>query len=405
MGNVPAAPRKDNRARPDVDLGRSFSKDLKIFVAHLNSPSDTHFSSLTSPLTPFPYTPSAFHYPNSIHITDPTLRWMSPITYLSYSRSPHSSKVNPALGRPEASEESSASQETDQVTSQETDPLTDTAMAKSSDKSLKMADTAPLTPTGSSGKKQPIGQTTPPAVHNTLKHAAASQTTLNTWSANDLSNAGLPLQGSRLTDADILTIVLSKLPTVERRAMYPGDFVQKGYPRRERAHQDPPGIIVSPNGHQCYAVVCGFYQLHGQEGEAKGLRDQAGTASVREPVTAGDVHDTIGYAGERKRSVDTRSSHPLDDADLRETSNSGAEDETTKDSGPATAYSELLGYAKQTDGLLTTALQLTREMAADRAKQPGAPTGFARRYNEIKGEWRAAAARAGDELMKEIRGG
>lgn len=179
--------------------------------------------------------------------------------------------------------------------------------------------------------------------------------------------------------------------------------MQKGYPRRERAHLDPPALVQTPEGRICYAVVFGFYQLHGQEGELKGLRDQSGAASLREPPTAGDVRETIRQGG-KKPSEDPRASHPVDDTDLTETSTSGAEDEPEKKAGPLVPYDELLAYTRRVDGLLTSALQLTRDMAMDRGKQAGRPTGFAKRYNDLKGEWKAVGASAGEDLIREVRG-
>lgn len=127
--------------------------------------------------------------------------------------------------------------------------------------------------------------------------------------------------------------------------------------------------------------------------------------SVKEPVTAGDVRETVRYPGEKSQSAKGKILHPADDPDLSETTNSVVEDEATEGKGPtAASYQEVLRYAKQTDRLLTSTLQLSLDMACDHLKQAGAPTGYAKRYNDIKGEWRAVAASVDDELMKKIRG-
>lgn len=179
------------------------------------------------------------------------------------------------------------------------------------------------------------------------------------------------------------------------------------YPRKERAHLDPPGIVRNPEGHLCYAVTCGFYQLHGAEGKKKGLRGEiSNTVSLKASITAVDFRDTIWEAGERDRTVKTEPQHRLDEPDLSETSASEDGDKTDKGKGIGpTAYIETLHYAHNADKLLASALQLIRDMASDRPKTSGEPSGYAKRYNDLKGEWKAIVVDTDDEIMKQIRSG
>lgn len=54
--------------------------------------------------------------------------------------------------------------------------------------------------------------------------------------------ASLPKRHTPLTDKEVLQVIESGLPSAERYAVYPADFVQKGFPRKERRHKDPPPL-------------------------------------------------------------------------------------------------------------------------------------------------------------------
>ena len=120
--------------------------------------------------------------------------------------------------------------------------------------------------------------------------------------------------------------------------MYPGDFTQKGYPRKDRPHLDPPALVIGPGGRAHYAVVCGFYQLHGAEGAEAGLEGEVGEGygiSVKVPNTISDRQIAMPRAETKEKvreQMDKEQTEPprrqiLDEADLTETSDGEEETE------------------------------------------------------------------------------
>ncbi|MCJ1467094.1 hypothetical protein MMC07_005716 [Pseudocyphellaria aurata] len=104
------------------------------------------------------------------------------------------------------------------------------------------------------------------------------------------------------------------MPRLERYRFYPSDFVIKGFPRVERTHRDPPAVHVDMKTKKLhYAIVCGVYQLHGEEGERACLIDKKGTGADRsiaaeprlgDPQVRGDTLDTIfGATNDRAKAA------------------------------------------------------------------------------------------------------
>lgn len=77
----------------------------------------------------------------------------------------------------------------------------------------------------------------------------------------------LPAVIRLLTSIFTIVMIESHLTSAEKFAVYPQDFVQKGFPRKDRAHKDPPALMKKENGLICYVVAYGVYQLYGREGK------------------------------------------------------------------------------------------------------------------------------------------
>lgn len=176
---------------------------------------------------------------------------------------------------------------------------------------------------------------------------------------------------------------------------------------------DPPALIdlEGPNRVSCYAVVCGSYQLHGEEGEKKGLHEDVGDGtgrSVNTPTRTGDYRVAISdprvvgsYSARTTKQAGPTASkrgakRAVDESDLSET--------TTSDPGAKADYGDdLLRYACQMDDLLDNSLRLNREMLETRSKgHAGGPTGQTKRYNAIKREWTDLKGSLAPELGRKI---
>lgn len=74
--------------------------------------------------------------------------------------------------------------------------------------------------------------------------------------------------------------------------------------RQDRKHLCEPEILTDKMGNERYAVVCGFYQLHRQEGVAAGLRSKLDNAkpSVNAETMLGDYR-TPNFSLQPRMSV------------------------------------------------------------------------------------------------------
>lgn len=231
------------------------------------------------------------------------------------------------------------------------------------------------------------------------------------WSDAELVRIGLPPKDSLLSDEDIYHIIESELSANDRQHTYRKDFIQKGFVRKGRPHIDPPALIdlEGPNRVSYYAVVCGTYQLHGEEGERKGLSEDVGAGvrrSLRIPTRTGDYRVAISdprvtgpNTARTMKEKGMAPPAPVDESDLSETSAS--------DGGSKAAYGEeMLRYAVQMDALLNLSLRLNRELLETRPKgQAGGPTGLTKRFNEIKRGWAELKGSLTPELGKKVRDG
>ncbi|MCJ1423353.1 hypothetical protein MMC29_001236 [Sticta canariensis] len=215
----------------------------------------------------------------------------------------------------------------------------------------------------------------------------------------------------KLTDNELFRVVESSLPTADRYATYPGDFTQKGYPRKDRPHLDPPALVTGPGGRAHYAVMCGFYQLHGAEGAEAGLEGEVGEGygtSVKILSTIGDRRIAMPRVETKEKvreQTDKEQTEPprrqlLDEADLTENSNGGEE---TEAEALRAGLAGAIRYGKEIDRLLNDAMELARDVTAVRTQNANIPGGSARRFNELKARWRAVYASTDLELLKSIR--
>lgn len=219
----------------------------------------------------------------------------------------------------------------------------------------------------------------------------------------------------QLTDKELLRVIESSLPTEDRYATYPRYFIQKGYSRKDRSHLDPPALVAGPGGRAHYAVVCGFYQQHGAEGAEASLEGEVGEGygtSVKTLTTAGDQriatpktkgNESLGrQRTEREMTERPSRRRILDEADLMETTD-GEEEKEKKENALRAGLAEAFRFGKGTNELLNAAMQLASDVIVARTLDPNAPGGYARRFNELKGRWRAVNASTDPDLLKEIR--
>lgn len=160
----------------------------------------------------------------------------------------------------------------------------------------------------------------------------------------------------------------------------------------------------------CYAVGCGFYQLHGEEGEKKGLKGEIGDKhgrSVKTESLAGDYRDTVIDTGrrasgaQRKKGSSAGTALMLDEPDITETSESEEESREESEGQAEEALSKTAQYARGVENFLSDALRPVKEVAT--SEETNVPGGTRKRYNEIKNAWANLARDTEPAVMKRIR--
>ncbi|MCJ1463690.1 hypothetical protein MMC07_002299 [Pseudocyphellaria aurata] len=262
-----------------------------------------------------------------------------------------------------------------------------------------------------------------PSGHAAVFMKPKSSSSSPKWTDVELRKLGLPVRWAHLTDSEVYKVIEGPMPAYYRNIMYPDDFVLKGFPRKDRIHKDPPALLQGP-GHQIhYAVVCGIYQLHGEEGELLGLKAEKGNWTAKSVKTESSLGEKRGgdipvhgptasrEEKEQKIAVDTimsgdRGEGPtrfvFEDKDMPETDN---EDATTPTgTGASGVLSEMTRYARQMDHLLNEALVLVKDVKSGAVKSEGKVGSTSARFNNLKKEWSALRASLDNDALELLKG-
>lgn len=145
------------------------------------------------------------------------------------------------------------------------------------------------------------------------------------------------------------------------------------------------------DGQDCYAVVCGTYELHGETGQRQGLNDRKGDGkgSVKTDVLSGATLSS--------RPSESSRPAPVTKSDVSEIS----EGTTSDEQETAARVDRLVQFGKSIDATCVDALQMTKGLLADGAKT-AADKETRREFNRLVQARKSARREIPSELLERI---
>lgn len=162
-----------------------------------------------------------------------------------------------------------------------------------------------------------------------------------------------------------------------------------------RTHLDPPAVVKNMSGQDCYAVVCGSYELHGETGQREGLSDRKGDGkgSVKTDVLSGTT--LSGRPAENSRPV------PITKSDVSEISEGTTSDEPETAGIEDPRVDQLVQFGKIIDATCVGALQMTKSLLSDGSKT-AADKETKREFNRLVQARKSARREIPSELLDRI---
>lgn len=161
-----------------------------------------------------------------------------------------------------------------------------------------------------------------------------------------------------------------------------------------RAHRDPPAIVKNMDGQDCYAVVCGTYELHGETGQRQGLNDRKGDGkgSVKTDVLSGAALSSRPSESSRPAPVTKSVSEISEGTTSDEQETAGVEDPRVD---------RLIQFGRSIDSTCVDALHMAKGLLADGAKT-ATDKETRREFNRLVQARKAARREIPSELLERI---